>query len=166
MKKKGYTWLNISVGAFCGLLVGFIFMILWTYLPIFPAMLYMVVLDQTDVFTSVGEAYGVSGKFIVLIFHFATAIVLGIIFSLIFKRLISGVWNGIGLGVVFGVVWWILTPFYLMPFFLVANPSLGWSDFTMVSLLDTLLSHLMFGLFLGLFYAFSKMTIKRVRPNV
>ncbi len=117
MTKRGYNWLNVLLGALCGLLVAIIFMFLWVTYPVVPAMLYMIVLDQTKVFTIVGEAYGVSGGFIVGVFHFVTSIVLGIIFSLIFKRLIKGIWSGMGLGMVFGIVWWVLTPFYLIPFF-------------------------------------------------
>ncbi|MCP5506030.1 MAG: hypothetical protein H7A38_04015 [Chlamydiales bacterium] len=156
MVKKQSNGLNLFFGIVSGLVVGTIFMVLWNYLPLFAPMLYLIVLMQTEVIPKIGEAYGVNAEFIVGLFHFLTSIVLGILFALIFKKTVNTLGKGMIYGAVFGFVWWVLTPFYLLPFFLVADPSIWWSHFKLMQLLNALFSHIFFGFLLGFFYSLLK----------
>lgn len=156
MAKKQSNGLNLFFGIVSGLVVGAIFMVLWNYLPLFSPMLYMVVFMQTEIFPKIGEDYGVNAEFIVGLFHFLTSIVLGGLFALIFNKTVTALGKGMIYGVVFGFVWWVLTPFYLLPFFLVVNPSIWWTHFKLPQLMNALFSHVLFGLLLGLFYALLK----------
>lgn len=154
--KKQSNGLNLFFGVISGLIVGGIFLVLWNYLPLFAPMLYMVILMQTEVFPKIGEAYGVNAEVIVGLFHFLTAIVLGVLFSLIFKKTVNTLGKGMIYGAIFGFVWWVLTPFYLLPFFLVADPAIWWSSFKLLQLLNALFSHILFGFLLGFIYALLK----------
>lgn len=165
MTKRQSAGLNLFLGVVAGLIVGGIFLFLWNYLPLFAPMLYMVVLMQTEVFPKIGAAYGVNAEVIVGIFHFLTAIVLGMLFAIIFKKQVRSIGRGLVYGTIFGFVWWVLTPFYLLPFFLVADPSIWWSHFKMMQLLNALFSHILFGILLGFFYALLKKIGRKVGPS-
>ena len=160
MTKKASILLNVLLGAIAGLLTGMIVMLLWMHTQIIPSMLLMVVLDQMKVYELVGQAYGVSENVIIYIGHFFTAAVLGILFSLIFQKLVKNLWRGVWLGAVFGMVWWLITPFYLMPLFFSISPNYRWSDAAIGEVVNSIISHLVFGILVGFFYAIFKRLLK------
>ena len=126
-----------------------------------PAMLYMLILDQMKVFYLLSGAYSIPVKIILNIAQYVTAIIFGIVFALVLHCLVKSIWNGLGLGFMFGIIWWILTPFYLFPFFFVVSPNAQWEDLIMYELLDSLISYVIFGLVLGFFYALFCMLLRR-----
>ena len=158
--------MNCLYGVLSGLCVGLMIALTWEVFDLMPAMLYMIVLKQMNFFPLIANAYGVSEEAIGYLLHFITSGLLGLLFALIFHNVVKGVWNGIGVGFLFGAVWWLLTPFYLMPFFFAVPTSARWSDLTMYELMDSLLSHVLLGVFLGLFYAlFLKLLKKQARSG-
>jgi hypothetical protein len=161
MKKSTYRFLNIVYGGLSGLLTGVVMMQLWIDNHMMPAMLYMLIFDQMEVTHFISGAFSIPGLLLLKIAHYVTAILFGVVFSLVLHRLVKSIWNGLGLGFMFGIVWWILTPFYLLPFFFVVSPNAVWRDLTMYELLDSLISHIVFGLILGLFYALFCMLLRR-----
>ena len=161
MKKSTYRFLNIVYGGLSGLLTGVVMMQLWINNHMMPAMLYMLIFDQMEVTHFISGSFSIPGLALLKIAHYATAIVFGVVFALVLHRLVKSIWNGLGLGFMFGIVWWILTPFYLLPFFFVVSPNAKWEDLTMYELLDSLISHIVFGLTLGVFYALLCMLLRR-----
>ena len=142
----------LTCGGTSGLVTGLLFMYFWIRFKMMPAMLYMYVLDQMKLITLIGQTFGLSRNFVLNTTHYITAVFLGMLFGLLFYRLIKSVWNGVGIGFLFGIIWWILTPFYLMPFFFVISPNSQMKDLTMFELLNSLLSHIIFGILLGFLF--------------
>jgi len=161
MKKSTYRFLNIIYGGLSGLFTGVVMMQLWIHNNMTPAMLYMLIFDQMKIFHLLSNVYSIPEKILLNIAHYVTAMMFGIVFALILHRLVKSIWNGLGLGFMFGIVWWILTLFYLLPFFFVVSPNAQWEDLTMYELLNSLISHVIFGLFLGFFYALFCMLLRR-----
>lgn len=140
-------------GGISGFITGLLIKLFWINMHQTPAMLYMLILDQMDVFPMIAKGYHLSEREILSLVHFITAILFGALFAILFHRLVKSIWNGLGIGFMFGVIWWLLTPFYLLPFFFVIDPNVRWKDLTMYELLQSLTSHILFGLLLGLIYA-------------
>lgn len=161
MKKKKYRLLNLVYGGVSGLLTGLVMLLFFIFLKGTPAMLFMKVFKQMEVFALLSKKLHVTELLIEHILHFIISIGLGIVFALLFHRFVKTVWNGLGVGFLFGIVWWILTPFYLLPFFFIVAPEVRWQDLTMFELVESLMSHLCFGLLLGLLYALFSMLLRR-----
>ncbi|MCB1110280.1 MAG: hypothetical protein KDK64_04810 [Chlamydiia bacterium] len=161
MKKRTYRLLNMIYGGVSGLLTGGVMKFFWISFGHKPAMLFMLLIHQMHVFSKIQEKTHVSDDALLVGMHFVTATILGVVFALLSHRLVKSVWNGLGLGFLFGMMWWVLTPFYLLPFFFVVSPNVHWTDLTMYDLLQTLGSHIIFGVVLGFFYALFCILLRR-----
>ncbi len=84
--------------------------------------------------------------------HYITAIAIGAGFGLLFQRDIRGLGSSLGWGTGYGILWWFLGPFTLLP--LAGGQGIDWTYTNASDLFGALVGHILYGLIVGLVYAF------------
>lgn len=141
-ERTPFHWVRgIVVGAFSGLLGGFIFGTWMSAGDFFPLLAGMGVIHShgTTVFV-----------------HFCVAVVIGSAFGLLFQRDVFGFGSSMGWGLGYAILWWFLGPLTLLPF--IAGNKPNWSAEQGSALFGALVGYILYGLILGVMYA----TIDRI----
>jgi uncharacterized membrane protein YagU involved in acid resistance len=84
--------------------------------------------------------------------HYVFAIVIGGGFGLLFQGDIRGLGSSLGWGVGYGMMWWFLGPLTLIP--TIARVPIDWSYERATYLFGAFVGHIIYGLIVGLVYAF------------
>lgn len=84
--------------------------------------------------------------------HYAFAIVIGAAFGLLFQRDVRGLGSSLGWGAGYGIMWWFVGPLTLLP--AIAYKGIDWSFMGATNLFGSLVGHILYGLIVGLVYAF------------
>jgi uncharacterized membrane protein YagU involved in acid resistance len=84
--------------------------------------------------------------------HYAFSIVIGSGFGLLFQRDMRGLGSSLGWGTGYGIMWWFLGPLTLLP--LAGGQEVDWSYENAANLFGALVGHILYGLIVGLVYAF------------
>jgi uncharacterized membrane protein YagU involved in acid resistance len=84
--------------------------------------------------------------------HFLIAVIIGSTFGLLFQREARGFGSSMTCGVAYGIFWWFLGPLTILPLWL--RKPLDWSNDHSSELFGSLVGHVVYGLIVGLVYAF------------
>ena len=84
--------------------------------------------------------------------HYLFAIVIGGGFGLLFQRDVRGLGSSLGWGAGYAMMWWFLGPLTFLP--LAGGRGIDWSYTNAASLFGAFVGHILFGLLVGLVYAF------------
>ena len=84
--------------------------------------------------------------------HYAFSIVIGSGFGLLFQRDVRGLGSSLGWGTGYAILWWFLGPLTLLP--LAGGGEIDWSYTNAANLFGALVGHILYGLIVGLVYAF------------
>jgi hypothetical protein len=84
--------------------------------------------------------------------HYVFSIVIGCGFGLLFQQDVRGLGSSLGWGAGYAIMWWFLGPLTLLP--LAGGSELDWSYANAANLFPVLAGHMMYGLIVGLVYAF------------
>jgi uncharacterized membrane protein YagU involved in acid resistance len=126
----------LVVGGFAGALGGIVFGH-WTGSWYFPLIAKLLSSDSV----STGETL-----------HYVFSIVMGGGFGLLFQRDVRGLGSSLGWGAGYGIMWWFLGPLTLLP--LLGRQGIDWSYVNAANLFGALVGHILYGLIVGLVYAF------------
>jgi uncharacterized membrane protein YagU involved in acid resistance len=83
--------------------------------------------------------------------HYLIAITIGALFGLLFQRDLRGFGSSLGWGFGYGIFWWFLGPLTLLP--ILQGKTVDWSYDRGAALFGSFVSHIIYGLLLGLIYA-------------
>jgi len=97
----------------------------------------------------VGQPSAIAGFFV----HMVNSAVIGAGFAIVFGRLAAGLKSGFGFGLLYGVIWWLLGPLTLMPLFMGMGLGVSWNVTAAVSMMPSLIGHLIYGAILGIFHS-------------
>ena len=136
---------NIALGVYGGLAGGVVFGAMMGMMGMLPMIGKMV-----------GHPSVVTG----FIVHLINSAIIGAGFAVLFGRLVSGIGSGLLNGLLYGGVWWLLGPLTLMPLFMGMGLGVNWNAAAAVTMLPSLVGHLLFGAILGVGYAWL-----RLRPG-
>ena len=84
--------------------------------------------------------------------HYIFSIVIGCGFGLLFQRDVRGLGSSLGWGAGYAIMWWFLGPLTLLP--LIGGKDIDWSYTNASNLFAVLAGHIMYGLIVGVVYAF------------
>ncbi|HEX4595997.1 MAG TPA: hypothetical protein VH157_17045, partial [Bryobacteraceae bacterium] len=84
--------------------------------------------------------------------HYICSIVIGCGFGLLFQQDVRGLGSSLGWGTGYSIMWWFLGPLTFLP--LAGGRGLDWSYTNAANLFAVLAGHIMYGLIVGLVYAF------------
>jgi uncharacterized membrane protein YagU involved in acid resistance len=84
--------------------------------------------------------------------HYVFSIVIGCGFGLLFQQDVRGFGSSLGWGAGYAIMWWFLGPLTLLP--LAGGGERDWSYKNAANLFGVLVGHIMYGLIVGLVYAF------------
>lgn len=84
--------------------------------------------------------------------HYVFSVVIGAGFGLLFQRDVRGIGSSLGWGAGYGILWWFLGPLTLLP--LTGGHGVDWSYTNAANLFGALVGHIIYGLIVGLVYAF------------
>ncbi len=129
---------NIALGVYSGLAGGVVFGAMMGMMGMLPMIGKMV-----------GQPSAAAG----LTVHLINSAIIGAGFALVFGRFVSGIGGGLRKGLLYGGVWWLLGPLTLMPLFMGMGLGVNWSVVAAVTMLPSLVGHLMYGAILGTSYA-------------
>ncbi len=129
---------NIALGAYAGLAGGVVFGIMMGMMGTLPMIGKMV-----------GHPSAVTG----FIVHLVNSAIIGVGFAMVFGQAVNGIGSGLGKGLLYGGAWWLLGPLTLMPLFLGMGLGVNWNVAAAVTMLPSLVGHLMYGAILGASYA-------------
>ena len=101
----------------------------------------------------VGQLVGQPSAGVGFLVHLANSALIGAGFALVLGRLATGIRSGLRYGLLYGGAWWLLGPLTLMPLFLGMGLGVNWSLTAAVTMLPSLVGHLMYGAVLGTSYA-------------
>jgi len=110
-------------------------------------------MDTVDLFPVLGGLVNSHTRASGLAVHSLVAMVIGASFGLLFQRDIRGYGSSLGWGMAYGILWWFLGPMTILPW-LQGRP-LDWSYQHGGALFGSLVGHVVFGLIVGLIYAFA-----------
>ena len=125
---------NISLGVYSGLAGGVVFGAMMGAMGMLPMIGKMV-----------GSPTAATG----LLVHLFNSAVIGAGFVVVFGRSVSGIGGGLGKGMLYGGFWWLLGPLTLMPLFMGMGLGVNWNLAAAVTMLPSLMGHLMYGAILG-----------------
>ena len=103
--------------------------------------------------TMIGEMVGSPNAIVGFVVHMINSAIIGAAFAIVFGKLVTGVGNGVGYGLGYGVIWWLLGPLTLMPLFMGMGFGVNWSADAAISMIPSLVGHLIYGAILGGLYA-------------
>ena len=83
----------------------------------------------------------------------ASLIAIGVGFAVVFGQAVNGIGSGLRAGLQYGGGWWLLGPLTLMPLFLGMGLGVNWNAAAAVTMLPSLVGHLMYGTILGTSFA-------------
>jgi len=152
MKKRTYCLLKVLFGGVSGIITSLVMILLMKISKFASAILYQNILHEVNFFAVMGEKLGISPHVMGYLFRFGVAIILGAVFALIFHRMLQGFFVGAGMGFLFGILWWIMTPFYMLPFFLLLSIKVPWYLISSYSVINLFIGHAVFGIILGVVY--------------
>ena len=84
--------------------------------------------------------------------HYVCSIGIGSGFGLLFQKDVRGIGSSLGWGAGYGILWWFLGPLTLLP--ALGGHGIDWSYDNGANLFGALVGHIMYGLIVGLVYAF------------
>ncbi len=99
----------------------------------------------------IGKMVGLPSAAAGLVVHIINSAIIGAGFAVLFGRSVSGIGGGLGKGLLYGGWWWFLGPLTLMPLFM--GMGVNWSGASAVTMLPSLVGHLVYGAILGTSYA-------------
>ena len=106
---------------------------------------------QDNFFVTVAGLLHSQSYWVGVAIHYLIAITIGALFGVLFQRDIRGYGSSLGWGFGFGLLWWFLGPLTLLS--LLRGKAVDWSYQHGLSLFGALVSHIIYGLLLGLAYA-------------
>ena len=128
---------QISYGIFSGLAGGLVFGAMMGMMGMLPM---------------VGKLVGQSSAGIGFIVHLGISAVIGVGFALVLGQLATSIGRGLSFGLLYGGAWWLLGPLTLMPFLMGMGLGVNWNLTAAVSMLPSLVGHLIYGALLGITY--------------
>ena len=129
---------NISLGVYAGLAGGVVFGAMMGMMGMLPMIGKMV-----------GHPSVVTGFSV----HLINSAIIGAGFAVVFSRFVNSTGSGLLNGLLYGGVWWLLGPLTLMPLFMGMGLGVNWNTAAAVTMLPSLVGHLMYGVILGASYA-------------
>ena len=127
---------SLIIGGIGGLLGGWIFLLGIQRAAFFPLVAGLLRSDSPAL-----------GQFL----HYVIAVIIGLGFGLLFHRDIRSTGSSIVWGMTYGISWWMLGPMTLRP--LLSGSLPNWSLETAQATFTPLISHMLYGALVGLFYA-------------
>ena len=129
---------NIALGAYAGLAGGVVFGIMMGMMGTLPM---------------IGKMVGVPSALTGFIVHLVFSAIIGVGFAMVLGHAVDGFGGGLGNGLLYGGAWWLLGPLTLMPLFMGMGLGVNWNVAAAVTMLPSLVGHLMYGAILGASYA-------------
>lgn len=114
-------------------------------------------LVKSGMFVNFASMIGLQAADVGVLIHLGASVVFGIIYATIFCCMVRNIPMGIITGLIFGVGIWFVGPMTLMPF-LASGAVLGslWTPDAMLTNMDPLIGHLVYGFILGLCYGWMR----------
>jgi len=140
MNRFGTT--NILYGTYGGIAGGIVFGIMMAMMGMMPM---------------IGQMIGMPHGLIGFIVHMVISIITGALFAVLYVDVVTSIITGILWGLLYGIIWWFLGPLTLMPLFLGMGLGVNWTMAAMSSQLPSLVGHIIFGVLVGLTYAWLKL---------
>ena len=109
----------------------------------------------------IGKMVGYPTAVAGLVVHLINSAIIGAGFAVVFGRSVNGIGSGVSQGLAYGGFWWFLGPLTLMPLFMGMGLGVNWNAAAAVTMLPSLMGHLVYGAILGASYAWL-----RERPSV
>lgn len=109
-------------------------------------------LGQTHSFVLIAGLVGSTSAPLGMLVHYIIAVIIGVGFGLLFQRDIRGYGSSIGWGLAYGLLWWFLGSLTLLA--VLRGQRLDWSYQYAQSYFGTFVGHAIYGIVLGLIYAF------------
>lgn len=100
----------------------------------------------------IGSMVGHPSAVVGFLVHMINSAIIGAGFSLVLGRSVGGVGAGVNKGLLYGGFWWILGPLTLMPLFMGMGLGANWNAGAAVTMMPSLMGHLVFGAILGASY--------------
>ena len=129
---------TITLGVYSGLAGGVVFGAMMGMMGMLPMIGRMV-----------GHPSAITGFLV----HLVNSAVIGAGFAVLFGRSVSGIGGGLNTGLLYGGFWWFLGPLTLMPLFMGMGLGVNWNAAAAVTMLPSLVGHLMYGAILGASFA-------------
>ena len=101
----------------------------------------------------IGKMVGYPTAVAGLLVHLINSAIIGAGFAVVFGRSVSGIGGGVSQGLVYGGFWWFLGPLTLMPLFMGMGLGVNWNAAAAVTMLPSLMGHLVYGAILGASFA-------------
>ena len=127
--KRGAAW-GFAAGVVFGMMMGMMGM-----LPMIGGMVGS---------STVAAGFGV---------HLGISALIGAGFAALFGNRVTGTRHGLWLGLLYGGAWWVLGPLTLMPLMMGMGLGVNWTAAAVVSMMPSLMGHLLYGTILGVGYA-------------
>ena len=138
---------SITLGVYGGLAGGVVFGVMMGMMGMLPMIGKMV-----------GHPSAITGFLV----HLVNSAIIGVGFAVVFGRSVSGIGGGVSQGLVYGGFWWFLGPLTLMPLFMGMGLGVNWNAAAAVTMLPSLMGHLVYGAILGASFAWLR---ERPRPR-
>ncbi len=129
---------NIALGVYSGLTGGIVFGAMMGAMGMLPMIGKMV-----------GYPTAVAG----LLVHLINSAIIGAGFAVVIGRFVNGIRGGVSKGLLYGGFWWFLGPLTLMPLFMGMGLGVNWNAAAAVTMLPSLMGHLVYGAILGASFA-------------
>lgn len=138
---------TITLGVYGGLAGGVVFGAMMGMMGMLPMIGKMV-----------GHPSAITGFLV----HLVNSAIIGAGFAVVFGRSVSGIGGGVSTGLLYGGFWWFLGPLTLMPLFMGMGLGVNWNAAAAVTMLPSLMGHLVYGAILGASFAWLR---ERPRPS-
>ena len=138
---------TITLGVYGGLAGGVVFGAMMGMMGMLPMIGKMV-----------GHPSAITGFLV----HLVNSAIIGAGFAVVFGRSVSGIGGGVSTGLLYGGFWWFLGPLTLMPLFMGMGLGVNWNAAAAVTMLPSLMGHLVYGAILGASFAWLR---ERPRPR-
>ncbi len=109
-------------------------------------------MEQVDFYPVIASLVGSTSPMVGKTIHFLFAAIIGASFGLLFQRDVRGYGSSMAWGMTYGIFWWFLGPLTLLP--LCLGKPVDWSHTRAEELFGSLIGHIVYGLMVGLLYAF------------
>ncbi len=109
-------------------------------------------MEQVGFFPLVAGLVGSNSREVGMALHFAIAVAIGASFGVLFQRDVRSAGSSLGWGLGYGMLWWFLGPLTLLP--VLQGQPVDWSWQHGRALFGSLVGHLVYGLLVGVIYAF------------
>ena len=107
---------------------------------------------QVDFYPLIAGLVNSTSRGVGMTLHFLIAIIIGATFGLLFQRDVRGFGSSLCWGMAYGILWWFIGPLTLLP--ALRGEAVDWSATHAASLFGSFVGHVIYGLLVGLIYAF------------